>query len=94
MADGNRSAIHVEFVHGDAEPVAAIDDLDGESFVEFPEVDVFDFQSLALEQLGHGEDGADAHFIGLATGDLKAAENQFVGDAEFVGALARHEQGR
>ena len=53
----------------DAEPVAAVDHLHGEGFVQFPQVDVVDLQSVAFEQLGHGKHRADAHFVRLAAGD-------------------------
>ena len=82
MADGDRSAVHVQLVHGDAETIAAVDDLHGESFVEFPEIDIVDVKALALEQFGDGKYRADAHLVGFATGDLEAAENQLVRDAE------------
>src|SRR6476661_3670389 len=93
MAYGDGPAVHVELVHGDAETVAAVDYLHRESFIEFPEIDVFDLQSVALEQFGHSEDWTDAHFVGFTAGDLEAAENHLVGDAPLVGTLTGHEQG-
>ena len=40
MADGNRAAGYVEPVIGNAEPVAAIQYLHGESLIEFPDADI------------------------------------------------------
>ena len=40
-------------------------------------------QPFAAQQLRHGENRADAHFIRLATGHREAAENQLVGNAEL-----------
>src|ERR1700730_9084798 len=54
MTDCNRTAVHVELFRIDAQLVAAIDDLHRESFVQFPEVDIVDGQSVPLEQPGHG----------------------------------------
>src|ERR1700690_879598 len=93
MANRDRSAIHIELVHGDAETVATVNYLDSESLVEFPEIDVFHFQSLSPQQFRYGKHRADAHFIGFATCDLEAAENQLIRDTEFVGPQARHEEG-
>ena len=69
VADRNGTAVHVELLRIDAQTVAAVDHLDSESFVEFPEIDVFDLEALALQQFRNGKDRADAHFIGFAAGD-------------------------
>ena len=74
MADGDGAAIDIEPLLRNAEPVAAIEHLAGERLVEFPQIDVVHLQAVALEQLRHGEDRADAHLVGLAAGDGKAAE--------------------
>src|SRR6202171_150053 len=75
VTDRDRAAIHVEAFVGDAELVAAVDHLHRERLVELPEPDVVDFLAGALEQSRHGEDGADAHFIRLATGHREAPED-------------------
>src|SRR5665213_1416385 len=59
MADRDRSAIDVEPVVRDAEPVAAIEHLAGERLVQFPQINVVDLESVLLQQLGHREDRAD-----------------------------------
>jgi hypothetical protein len=55
---------HVEPVVGDAERVAAVEDLAGEGFVDLPQAHVAHRKAEAVEQLGDGEDGADAHLVG------------------------------
>src|SRR4051812_2836186 len=92
MADGNGAAVHVQLVHWDAEAIAAINYLHRKCFVEFPEIDIVNFQALALKQFGDGEYRADAHLVGFATGDLEAAKNQLIRDTELIGAFARHEE--
>ena len=76
MADGDGSAVHVELLHRDAQTVAAVNYLHGESFIEFPEINVFSFQTLAPQQPGYSKNWSDTHFIRFAAGDLEAAENQ------------------
>src|SRR5579883_1554294 len=73
MADRDGAAIDIVFRGIDAEPVAAIERLHGEGLVQLPEIDVVDLEAMPLEQLGHGEDRADAHLVGLAAGDDHAA---------------------
>src|SRR5450755_1192190 len=77
VADGDRAAIDVVLVGIDAELVTGIEALAGKSLVEFPKIDIFYLQAMALQQLRHGEDRTDAHLVGLAArrrpGD-KAAE--------------------
>src|SRR5579871_163799 len=67
MADRDRAAVDVVLGGIDAELVAAVEALAGESFVELPEIDIVDLQAMALQQLGHGEDRADTHLVGFAT---------------------------
>src|SRR5579871_6600709 len=71
MADRDRAAIHVQPVVRYAELVAAVDHLHREGLVQFPEVDILDLQPVALEQLGHGEDRADAHLVRFAPHHLE-----------------------
>src|SRR3954464_4891523 len=75
VADGNRPAIDVELLRIDPEPVAAVQHLAGEGLVQLPQVDVLDPQTVLLQQLGDGEDRADAHLVGCATGHGHAAIN-------------------
>src|SRR5690606_40864700 len=69
------AAVDVEPFPGNAELVAAVDDLHGERLVEFPDADVLDLEAGLLEQLRHSKYGADAHLVGLATDDLETAVN-------------------
>ncbi len=74
MTQGDRAAVHVQAVGRDAELVAAVQHLHGEGFVQLPQVDVLHRQAQLLEHLGHGEDGADAHLVGLAARHGEAEE--------------------
>src|SRR5690606_9895197 len=76
MAYGDGAAVDVELLIVDLQPVAAVEALRGEGFVEFPQIDVVHLQPLGLEQLGHREDRADAHFLRLAAGDGEATEER------------------
>ena len=69
VADRDRAAVDVQLVHRDAERVGAIEHLDSECLVEFPQADVADLEAEALEQFGDGIDRADAHFVGLGACD-------------------------
>ena len=42
MADRNRSAVDVQLLRIDPQPVAAVDHLHGEGFVQFPQIDFGD----------------------------------------------------
>src|SRR6185295_1269195 len=75
MADGNRAAVDVEPIVGDAEPIAAVDHLHREGLVQLPEIDVLDLRAGALEQLRHREHRADTHLAWFAAGDREAAED-------------------
>src|ERR1700733_4140610 len=75
MPDRDRAAVDIEAFVGNAQPVAAVNDLHSERFVAFPQSDVLDAQTGLAQELGYGEYRSDAHFIGLTAGDLKASEN-------------------
>jgi len=68
MADGYGAAVHVIFFRINAQPIAAVEALAREGFVQFPDIDVVHGQALPFEQLGHGKYRADTHFIRLASG--------------------------
>ena len=74
VAQGDGPAIDIEPLAGDAQPVAAIEQLDGKGLVQLPEIDVLDLQPMPAQQLRHGEDRSDPHFVGLAAGDGEAAK--------------------
>src|SRR5260370_13794763 len=73
MSNRNRAAVDVEKLIGNAELVAAVDDLAGEGFVEFPQADVVDLEPVAFQQLGHREDRSDSHLVRLASRDRHPA---------------------
>src|SRR6266481_7505093 len=66
MADRDRAAVDVIFVGVDAELVTGVKALAGERLVELPNIDIVDFHALALQQLRHRIDRADAHLVRLA----------------------------
>src|ERR1700737_1764155 len=65
VADGDRAAVYVVLVRIDAKLVTGIEALAGKSLVEFPDIDIVDFKTMALQQLRHGEDRTDAHLVRL-----------------------------
>src|SRR5260370_32359009 len=77
VADGDRAAVDVVLVGIDAKLVTGIEALAGKGLVELPNIDIVDFKTMALQQLRHRENRADAHLVRLAArrrpGD-KAAE--------------------
>src|SRR5258706_4350865 len=66
MTDRDPAAIDGVLVVIDAELIARIEALAGERLVELPDVDIIHLQTLALQQLRHGVDRADAHLVRLA----------------------------
>src|ERR1700730_1981882 len=75
MTDRDRTAVHVELFRIDAELVAAIDHLHREGFVQFPEIDIVDLETMTLEKPRHGVDRADPHLVGFTTCRDEAAED-------------------
>src|SRR3546814_15946049 len=66
MADGDAPSIHVEAVIGQAQRVAAVEDLACKGLVQFPKADVADAEAEAIEAFGNGEHGPYPHFIRLS----------------------------
>ncbi len=91
MPDGDRAAVDIEPIVGNAQLVAAVDDLHRERLVQLPQADVVDLHAGAREQLRHGEDRSDAHFVGLAAGDGEAAEYAQRLEAATGGELVAHD---
>src|SRR5258705_2604156 len=91
VTDGDRSAIDVEAIHWDAEPVAAVDDLAGEGLVQLPQADVLEVHARSLEETRHGEHGADAHLVGLTTGHRQSAIDAHRREAAARRLLVGHE---
>ena len=90
MPNRDRAAIDIVNLIVNAELVAAVERLAGEGFVELPQVNVVHFEPLALQQAGHGEHGADAHFVRLAARDRKALEAPQRGEIALFGFLGFH----
>src|SRR5262245_3181717 len=66
VTDGDGPAVDVEVLHRNAQLVAAVHRLAGESFVELPEADVVHLEPLPLEQERYRKHWTDPHFVGLA----------------------------
>jgi hypothetical protein len=49
VTDRDRAAIDIEPVVGDAEPIAAVDHLHREGFVELPKTDILDLETGARQ---------------------------------------------
>src|SRR5688572_28499606 len=69
MSDRDPAAIDVVDLRVDAEFVAAIECLDGESLVELPQSDVGDSQAMQLQKVRNGEHRPDTHFFRRAARD-------------------------
>ncbi len=91
MADRDRAAVDIVLLGVDAELVARIQALAGEGFVELPEVDVVDLEAMALQQLRHGEDRADAHLVRLAARRRPGDETAERLQAALFGVLGFHQ---
>lgn len=74
MAHGGGAAVDTEPLLWNAQPVAAMEQLDGKGLVQPPMVDVVDREPMAPQQPRRREDRADAHLIGFATRHGQAAE--------------------
>ena len=95
MADRDRTAVDVEALVGDAEPVAAIEHLHRERLVQFPQTDVVDREAEALQQLRHCKHRSDAHLVGLGARDRHAdIAAQRLQDRALRPAGFHHDAGR
>src|SRR3974377_1275075 len=72
VTDRDRAAVHIQPFMRQPETVHAVKHLAGECFIQFPEVDLVDLESLAFEQPRYGEDRAYSHLVGLAAARRKA----------------------
>ena len=81
MTDRDRTAVNIENVIRDAELVAAVENLHGECFVEFPEINVIHGETVAFEELRDSEYRSNAHLVRLAACNGRAAI-----DAEWLEA--------
>src|SRR6185437_12231723 len=90
MSDRDSSAIDVQSIIGNAEPVAAVDDLHREGLVQLPQTDVLHLDAGALQQARNREYRTDSHLFRLATGYSEAAENPQRLDVTFFGKLRIH----
>ena len=91
VADGDRAAVDIEAFQRNAQLALAVQGLRGKGLVQLPEINVLHRQSVARQQLGHGKHRANAHLIGLATGNRQAAEGAQRREAQLGGFLGFHQ---
>src|SRR5271156_4957895 len=91
MSNRNRAAIDIKQLIGNAELVAAVDNLTGEGFIEFPQADVVDFEPVAFEQLGNREYRSDSHLVRLASCYRHPAINSQRVQSALLGLFALHQ---
>src|SRR5260370_23914889 len=91
MSNRNRAAVDVDKLIGNAELVAAVDDLAGKGFIEFPQTDVVDLEPVAFQQLGHREYRSDSHLVGLDSGDRHPAIHSQRMQPALLGLFALHQ---
>src|SRR5258706_12260929 len=65
MTKGDGTAIDVEFLLVDLQFAYALQDLDSESLVQFDQIDIFDVESGALQDLARSRDRTKAHVGGV-----------------------------
>src|SRR5437899_11560027 len=91
MADRDRAAVDIVLLGIDAELVARIEALAGEGFVQLPAIDVVDLEAMALQQLRHGVDRADAHLVGFAASSSPGDEAAERMQAALLRVLGFHQ---
>src|SRR5581483_12126807 len=75
-----------------AEIIAAIDYLNRECFIQFPQIDVCNLEAMPRKQFWNGINGADSHFVWGAACHYEAAKNQLIGNAQLIRSFARHQK--
>ena len=90
VTNRDRTAVDVQALQRNTQLALAVQGLRSKGFVQLPQVDILNGQAVALEQLGHGKHGANAHLIGLATGHGKATESAQRLEAQTLGHLRLH----
>src|SRR5690606_11362939 len=71
VTNGDTAAVHVQLGWVDFQLLLAINGLAGKGFVDFEQADIVDFQTRTIQQLGNGENRANAHFIRAAARHLE-----------------------
>ena len=91
MSNRNRATIHVEPLVGNTQLVAAVDHLACERLVEFPQADIVDAKSVALEQFWHRKHRSDSHLVRLASGHRHASIDAERMQPALLGLLSLHQ---
>lgn len=91
VTNGDAATIDVVDVGINAQVIAAVERLAGESFIEFPQANVTYLQVVLAEELGNGVYGADTHFFWRVAGDHHAPIYPQWLQAALFGQLALHQ---
>src|SRR4051794_12500668 len=94
VADGDRTAVHVEAVDVDAELLVRRDHLRGERLVDLDEVDVVDRHLRASEGLLGGLDRTETHDLRRQAGDTGRHDAGEWRDAELLRLRVAHDDDR
>src|ERR1700739_1698879 len=92
VTDGNGAAVDIVALGIDAEPVAAVKSLHGESLVELPQPDILDREPVLPQQLWNGENRADPHLVRRAAGNCDTAIGAERLKTAAFGLLRFHQQ--
>src|SRR5215831_8871468 len=63
VADRDGTAVHVQPLVGNPQPVAAVDYLTGKGLIQLPQIDIFHAQAVALEKFRNRKDWPDSHLV-------------------------------
>ena len=74
VTHGNGATVDVEAIGWNAQSIAALQNLHGKGFVQFPQIDVGYFEAQTRQCFGHCVNGTNAHFVRFATCYGKAQE--------------------
>src|SRR5690554_4666224 len=94
MAQGNRAAVQVNLLFHYAQQFQVFQNrqrLASEGFVQFPEVDVFNFQACTLQCLLGGRNRTITHDCGITTSDCHAADLGDRSQAQCFCTLGGHQ---
>src|SRR5256885_50983 len=75
MTERDCATVDVELLVGNTELIAAIQHLNRERFVQFPQTDVVNGEPVTRQQLWNRVDGPDAHLVRLEPCDGHAPVN-------------------
>ena len=75
VTNGDAATVDVVNVGVDAQLIAAVNGLAGKGFIQFPQSNIVNLQTMLFEQFRHGVNGTYAHFFGGTSRHCHAAVN-------------------